>query len=105
MVSYSKMGFSPGAAKTTAPAHGQSGVADDEVDPSVAPNRAELIPCHLVHYDALHIHFISLHAEREAVDHVQDPKTRRGPYGPQPLSVGGSDGVVRRAFTRSGRAP
>lgn len=105
MVSYSKMGFSPGVAKTTTTAHEHGGVAAAQVDPSVAPNRAGLLPCHLVHHDALRIRFVSLHAEREAVERARDPKTRRGLYGPQPLSVAGNDGVVRRAFTRSTRAP
>lgn len=76
MVSYSKMGFSPGAAKTTTPAHEHGGVAAAQVDPSVAPNRVELLPGHLVHHDALHIRFVSLHAEREAVERARVPKTR-----------------------------
>ena len=99
------MGFPPGAAKTTTPAHEHGGVAGAQVDPSVAPNRAGLLPCYLVHHDALRIHFVSPHAEREAVERARDPKTRRGRYGPQPLSIAGNDGVVRRAFTRSTRAP
>ena len=96
--------FSVNGHRGLSPAHEYGGAAD-EVDTSVAPNRAELIPCQLVHHDALHIHFVSRHAEREAVDRVQVPKTRKGFYGPQPASVGGNDGVVRRAVTRSARAP
>lgn len=80
-------------------------MAATQVDPSVAPNRAGLIPRHLVHHDALRIQIVSLHAAREALARVQAPKTRRGSYGPQPLSVTGNDGVVRRAFTRSTGAP